>query len=215
MDTVKGGRVAVLVMTMVFLLARFMALKVSAGSKPRRMSASLSEMMELSASPNTMADSTTPPRWAMPWISLILTGTPEIRAASPRTLEASRLPWPPTATMINRVVSIYYPLFFNRSNGVFRADLGAERTAHTGVGIDFHPAVFYVEGRAGNGIDAVLVVLALVRYPEGAGFEEFDAFCVKHAGFPGDDDGYALKGQGFFDGINAFFDLKGFDHGHV
>jgi hypothetical protein len=112
MNTVKGGRVAVLVMTFVSLLHLFKALNVSEGSNPRRISASPSEIMELVASPKTMADSTTPPRWAIPCISLILIGTPEISAASPKTLDASRLPWPPTATMINLVVSIVYIILF-------------------------------------------------------------------------------------------------------
>ena len=48
--------------------------------------------------PRTTVDSTTPPRWAMPCVSLRTTGTPAAIAASPTSFEARTLPWPPTPT---------------------------------------------------------------------------------------------------------------------
>ena len=95
----NGTTGAVLVITMVSALALLRARTASIGSKASRMSAQLSEMVGLCAPPSTTVDSTTPPRWAMPWVSLMRTGTPMLRAASPIILEASTLPCPPTPTI--------------------------------------------------------------------------------------------------------------------
>jgi len=41
-------------------------------------------------------------------------------------------------------------LCFHRQNGIFRANLGADRTTRTQVGIDFDPVVPDIKSRAGQ-----------------------------------------------------------------
>src|SRR5512147_2810406 len=213
MLTVNGMSGARLVITTLPRLHLPSARRVSAGSKPSSTSASPSEMMVLAALPNTSADSTTPPRWAMPWISLMRMGTPARRQASPSTLEASRLPCPPTATITSRLVSIGVfallrppgraGLFFDGEDGVFRAYLGAEGATGAQVRVDVHALLPKVEGRAGQLAQAGAVVRALGRHLEGLALRQMDGAGVERADLLGDDDRNARELQRLAHGLDA------------
>ena len=68
------------------------------GSNPSRMSASPWPILG-DLHPMSTVDSTTPPRWAMPWISPEVTGSPWARTVLASRVVAVRVPWPPTPVM--------------------------------------------------------------------------------------------------------------------
>ena len=113
---------------------------VSRGSKLTSTSASPGETMGLVTSPIRTADSTTPPRWAMPWISLTTTGIPMERAACPSRFDARRFPCPPTPTNMHLLVSMCASLLVLQWNdGVLGTDLRTHRAADTEVLVDGNP----------------------------------------------------------------------------
>src|SRR6056297_2399381 len=132
---------------------------LSSGSNPRSTSASPSVIFGLLNPPISTKEWTTPPRWAIPWISPAVTCMPLSAAISASRLVAVKVPCPPTPVKNMRVLLILFSLVHLN----MLADLYAQHAAGALARIDMHFFVLNIEGRAGQGVNAFHAPVATVQ----------------------------------------------------